>query len=81
MKIPPRKILINFFERIVASDDKFLNQTEQLKNSSYPIFKKEASSSFIVYKEVRYHHILKKFVRKRCRNKSNWSNKKSYGCN
>jgi sulfotransferase family protein len=54
----------NFFQNIAKSDDEFLNQTEQIKKGSYPIFKKNDTFTHIIYKEVRYNHIIKNLLEK-----------------
>jgi hypothetical protein len=47
----------DFFRRVAASSDDFLDQTERRSSGSLPTFDKERPTH-LVYKEVRYHHIL-----------------------
>jgi LPS sulfotransferase NodH len=47
----------NFFQAIASKDDAFLDQVEQRQRGDLPVFGKR-EPSHIVYKEVRYHHIL-----------------------
>lgn len=47
-----------FFERIAEAEDEFLDQREKIRRGIYPDFKKRDRLTHIVYKEVRYHHIL-----------------------
>lgn len=53
-----------FFEDISKSNDAFLNQDDQILKGSYPKFNKSSSSSFTIYKEVRYHFILENLLKK-----------------
>lgn len=46
-----------FFKAIAVEEDSFLDQSEAKKEGIIPSFPK-ANSSTIVYKEVRYHHLL-----------------------
>ena len=52
-----------FFEDINISDDYFINQLEEKKNKQIPVFKKK-QLTHIVYKETRYHNILKNLLKK-----------------
>lgn len=47
-----------FFKQIKNSEDAFINQQEGIKKGIIPRFKKAKKTTHIVYKEVRYHHIL-----------------------
>ena len=51
-----------FFEDISSSNDSFLNQEEKRMSQDYPRFKKSTTFDQIVYKEVRYHHILENML-------------------
>ena len=53
-----------FYERIAESDDDFLLQREKVENGEYPSFSKEDELTHIVYKEVRYHNIIKNMLTK-----------------
>jgi hypothetical protein len=53
--------IVDFYERIAASDDAFLLQKEQAEKGNYPVFEK-TEPEFCVYKEVRYHHILENLM-------------------
>ncbi|MCB4808738.1 sulfotransferase domain-containing protein [Tamlana sp. 62-3] len=53
----------DFFTDISKSSDDFINQVEARKDGKLPIFNKEASFKAIVYKEVRYHHILEHILK------------------
>lgn len=52
-----------FFQKIAQSDDPFLLQQDKVDKGIYPVFDKNASSTHIVYKEVRYHHILENLLK------------------
>ncbi|MCC6447826.1 MAG: sulfotransferase domain-containing protein [Chitinophagaceae bacterium] len=54
----------NFFKNISNSKDPFLNQEEQIKKGYYPQFEKNGHKEFIIYKEVRYHNLLKNLLEK-----------------
>ncbi len=51
-----------FFAQIAKSDDSFLLQQDKIDKGVYPVFSKDADFSHIVYKEVRYHHILENMM-------------------
>ncbi|WP_415895617.1 sulfotransferase domain-containing protein [Neptuniibacter sp. PT34_22] len=53
----------SFFELLTKCDDSFTGQTEQRLKGTLPRFKKK-QISHIVYKEVRYHHILENLLQK-----------------
>jgi len=53
----------SFFEKIALSDDPFLLQQEKIDKGIYPAFKKSVQKTHIVYKEVRYHHILENMLK------------------
>ncbi len=55
--------IIDFFNKISESKDDFLTQSSRIESGEYPKFNKNTTSSFIVYKEVRYHHILDNLLR------------------
>ena len=48
----------SFFDKISASQDYFLDQTEGIKKGLVPKFHKNNEFTHICYKEVRYHNIL-----------------------
>jgi len=50
--------ILKFFNEISQSDDQFLTQANRIISGEYPKFKKNADFSHVIYKEVRYHHIL-----------------------
>lgn len=52
-----------FFEEIAESRDPFLCQEEKRERGSMPRFEKEPEAGCVVYKEVRYHHILFRLAR------------------
>ncbi|HRC31998.1 MAG TPA: sulfotransferase domain-containing protein [Bacteroidia bacterium] len=54
----------NFFAQISLSDDAFINQSQQRDIGIYPTFKKDKNLTHIIYKEVRYHHIIKNLLMK-----------------
>ncbi|MBK8676252.1 MAG: sulfotransferase domain-containing protein [Cellvibrionales bacterium] len=49
--------IAQFFAAIANTEDAFLDQSEQRARGDLPVFKK-STPTHIVYKEVRYHHIL-----------------------
>jgi hypothetical protein len=51
-----------FFKEILKSDDAFLLQQEKVDAGIYPNFNKSKILTHVVYKEVRYHHILKNLL-------------------
>jgi len=51
-----------FFEKIAESDNEFLLQKDKVEKGIYPKFKKAKNYTHIVYKEVRYHHILENML-------------------
>jgi len=51
-----------FFNNIIESEDDFLTQKESVENGIYPKFSKDSNITHIVYKEVRYHHILENML-------------------
>ncbi len=52
-----------FFEQIAKSSDPFLLQQESIDKGVYPFFQKSEKLTHIVYKEVRYHHILENMLK------------------
>ena len=58
-----KKEILTFFDKITRSNDNFLLQTDKINSGEYPIFRKEESFSHVVYKEVRYHHILENILK------------------
>ncbi|HMP79807.1 MAG TPA: sulfotransferase [Pirellulaceae bacterium] len=57
-----RAEIIAFFESIATRKDDFLDQTEAVQRGIYPQFEKRQPGSHVVYKEVRYHHILENLL-------------------
>lgn len=57
-----RAEILAFFSDIHASRDDFLLQTDKLDSGAYPRFRKHENQDVLVYKEVRYHHILKNLL-------------------
>jgi len=47
-----------FFDRLLATEDEFILQTQQRRDGLLPAFRKSAPPTHVVYKEVRYHHLL-----------------------
>ena len=58
------KGILGFFEELCLTKDDFLDLKEQREKGTSPIFNKDNSPKFIVYKEVRYHHILPNLLAK-----------------
>lgn len=56
-----RDLIREFFDRISVAKDDFLDQTKSKELGLVPSFKKIAPKA-IVYKEVRYHHILENMM-------------------
>ncbi|MCB0460436.1 MAG: sulfotransferase domain-containing protein [Flavobacteriaceae bacterium] len=54
--------IVSFFEQIASSEDDFLNCKSFIKSGKYPKFSKLKEYTSIVYKEVRYHHLLKNLM-------------------
>jgi len=54
----------NFFNKIARNNSDFLIQKEKVDSGFYPVFKKNKRYTHIVYKEVRYHHIVKNMLDK-----------------
>ena len=53
-----------FFTEVSVSSDGFLNQKESVTAGICPVFKKINPPDFCVYKEVRYHHIVRNLLDK-----------------
>ncbi len=53
----------DFFNKIAKSNDGFLLQKDKIKQGIYPKFYKSEVFTHIVYKEVRYHHILENLLK------------------
>lgn len=61
-----RNEINTFFKDILLSDDNYVLQRGNLKVSeSYPVFKKSIKFTHLVYKEVRYHHILENLLERK----------------
>ncbi|MGB5965066.1 MAG: sulfotransferase domain-containing protein [Sulfurimonadaceae bacterium] len=56
------KDINTFFEEIAQSSDPFLLQQDKIDKGNYPVFQKNDNPIHIVYKEVRYHHILENML-------------------
>jgi len=56
--------IILFFKELALKKDNFLDQTDKKEKGIIPIFNKNKSSNFIIYKEVRYHQILRNLLEK-----------------
>jgi len=54
----------NFFNNIANSNDSFLSQKDKVDSGIYPKFQKNNLYTHVVYKEVRYHNILKNLLEK-----------------
>lgn len=50
--------ITEFFTAIAASEDPFLCQEEKRESGRLPKFRKNADPTHVVYKEVRYHHLV-----------------------
>jgi len=50
-----------FFRSVASTEDEFLDQSKQRKSGTLPRFEKRAPTH-VVYKEVRYHHILENLM-------------------
>ena len=59
-----REDIVGFFENIEKSSDDFLLQRDKVENGEYPSFTKDDEFTHIVYKEVRYHNIIKNMLTK-----------------
>lgn len=57
-----KKDIDEFFEKILASTDGFINQKEAIADGTVPSFGKAGIPKATCYKEVRYHHILENLV-------------------
>ncbi len=53
-----RDEVLNFFKLIAEREDDFLDQKSAVEAGIVPRFSKQSQAEHIVYKEVRYHHIL-----------------------
>ncbi len=58
-----RKEINAFFNDISLSNDNFLKQQDKIDSGSYPNFNKDDLFSHVIYKEVRYHHILENLLK------------------
>jgi hypothetical protein len=52
------KDIDDFFERILMSDDYFINMKDPEIHKNYPVFEKKNQPEVLVYKEVRYHYLI-----------------------
>lgn len=53
-----------FFEKLLQTNDEFVNQTEGIKKGIIPQFIKNEQLSHVVYKEVRYHYVIENLLQK-----------------
>ncbi len=53
-----------FFKILETAEDDFMDQEEEKKRGIIPSFEKREEAEAVVYKEVRYHHILKNMLSK-----------------
>lgn len=58
------KRIVQFFDELKTTEDEFLDQKKAKKRGIVPKFKKESSTEAVVYKEVRYHHVLENILSK-----------------
>lgn len=61
--ISTKKEIDDFFDDLEKSRDDFMDQKDGKDKGIIPVFKKEKATT-IVYKEVRYHHLLKNLMEK-----------------
>lgn len=59
----PKKDIDNFFSMLGETDDEFICQRSQRAVGTLPNFEK-LNSTHVIYKEVRYHHILENLISK-----------------
>lgn len=52
----------NFFSMLKATDDEFICQNSQRVAGTLPNFQKSNFTTHVIYKEVRYHHILENLL-------------------
>lgn len=52
----------SFFSKIATTNDDFINQKTDRDSGKKPLFKKNSNPEFLVYKEVRYHHIIENLL-------------------
>ena len=55
--------IIRFFSDIANVQDEFLDQMQAVAREIYPHFEKSPHPRHVVYKEVRYHHVLEHLLR------------------
>ena len=53
-----------FFNDIFNSDNYFLNLKDPVLHKNYPVFQKNKKTDVLVFKQVRYHHLLKTLLEK-----------------
>lgn len=56
------KKIHSFFELLMISRDEFMDQIQKKKSGEYPVFLKNKGCDTVVYKEARYHSILKNML-------------------
>lgn len=54
----PKKEIDNFFLMLKDNDDEYISQSSQRVAGMLPYFEKSSYITHVIYKEVRYHHIL-----------------------
>lgn len=59
-----REKIQQFFEEIAISDDYFLNLKDPVIHQNYPVFKKNESYTALVFKQIRYHHLIENMLEK-----------------
>ena len=52
----------NFFSMLKATDDEFICQNSQRAAGTLPNFQKSNLTTHVIYKEVRYHHVLENLL-------------------
>ena len=60
----PLEKIEDFFLKIKESDDYFLNMKDPVIHKNYPDFSKHPHPRLLVYKEVRYHHVIQNILEK-----------------
>lgn len=53
-----------FFTKIYESDDRFVNMKDREIHKNYPTFNKNRSLNHLVFKQVRYHHLIENILSK-----------------
>jgi hypothetical protein len=58
----PKEDIDNFFSMLNDTDDEFICQNSQRAVGTLPNFEKLSFTTHVIYKEVRYHHILENLI-------------------